>query len=71
MGSNRFNKVPDYTPRVEKEKPKEVVLIFQACCVCNEPVNTGYYGRWGEGGTCSKKCETKREDMQLYMGDKQ
>lgn len=26
------------------------------CCVCNKPV-TGFYGRWGNSGTCSRVCE--------------
>lgn len=62
MAKNRFNPVvPDYTPRAEKEKPKEITLIFEPCCLCGSPIKQGYYGRYGNGGTCSKKCEGEME----------
>lgn len=70
MGSNRYNKPTpqpvDYTPKAERKK-EEVVLIFKPCCVCGGTVRGGYYGRWGDGGTCCKTCEAKREDEQLYL----
>jgi len=67
MGSNRFNKVPDYTPREERKKVEEVKLDFKPCCVCNVVITAGYYGRWADGGTCSAKCDSLRQDMQLYL----
>jgi len=61
-----FNPViPDYTPKGQKEA--EVTLTFKPCCVCNTVITAGYYGRWGDGGTCSGKCEATRQDMQLYL----
>lgn len=61
MGSNRFNqqgvKIPDYTPREERKKASEPTVTLSNCCVCQKTITDGYYGRHGNGGTCSKKCE--------------
>jgi hypothetical protein len=56
MGSNRFNKVPDYTPKEERKKPEEVKLDFKPCCVCNVVITAGYYAPTEQGGACSKLC---------------
>ncbi len=48
--------IPNYQPRSEK-KVEEVTLTFEPCCLCGEPIKQGYYGRYGNGGTCSKTCE--------------
>lgn len=59
MAKNRFN-VPDYTPRAEKKK-EEFLIILKPCCVCGTPISAGYYGHWGDGGACSKKCNQEME----------
>jgi hypothetical protein len=68
MAKNRYNKPApqpvDYTPKAKKEA--EVKLIFENCCVCNKPIVEGYYGRWGNGGTCSKTCERIKEPNNGY-----
>jgi len=70
MSKNRFNPViPDYTPRVEKEKPKEVTLIFNPCINCGKVIVQGYYGRYGDGGTCSKACETIQAQKPKDFGE--
>jgi hypothetical protein len=61
MGNNRYNqrgdKIPDYTPKEERKKVEEPTVALLPCCVCGEVITTGYYGRHGDSGTCSKKCE--------------
>lgn len=47
----------DYTPRQERKKVEEPTVALKPCCVCNKTITQGYYGRHGNGGTCSKKCE--------------
>lgn len=32
---------------------------IHTCVICNRPVK-GYYGRWGNTGTCSKVCENEQ-----------
>lgn len=68
MAKNRFNTVPktvpNYTPKTEK-KSEEVVLHFSPCCVCGAEITVGWYGRWGDGGVCSKHCNTLKTQMQL------
>lgn len=60
----------DYTPRGQK-KEEEITLTFKPCCICNKAITDGYYGRWGDSGTCSKKCEQqqekKREEHSLLL----
>ncbi len=64
-----FNPViPDYTPKGQK-KVEEPSLTFKPCCVCNSTISAGYYGVWHDGGTCSRKCDALRQDMQLYLRD--
>lgn len=61
---NRYNNpkgvVPDFTPRTVKEK-KEDILFFSDCCVCGGHIGYGYYGRWGDSGTCSRACEKAQQ----------
>lgn len=70
MGNNRFNKPTpqpvDYTPK--KKEQEEVKLNFKPCIVCGKQIGTGYYGSWGDGGTCSKACESIQEDKRNDYG---
>jgi len=54
------NKRIDYTPR-SQQKEDEIVLTFSPCCVCGKVIKQGYYGRYGDGGVCSKSCNTQKE----------
>lgn len=56
------NPVIDYTPKGQK-KEEEPTLAFKPCISCGAAILRGYYGRWENGGTCSKKCE------QAYEGE--
>lgn len=58
--------IPDYTPHGQK-KVEEETLTLKPCCICSKVITTGYFGRWGDGGTCTAKCEGIRQDMQLYL----
>ena len=42
------------TTVVQTEKMEE-----KPCVICEKMV-TGFYGRWGNTGTCSKKCEIEQ-----------
>ena len=46
-----------------QEEYKETVVGL--CCVCSKPVG-GFYGRWGDGGTCSGKCEKAQAALPKY-----
>lgn len=39
--------------------------IPKPCCVCNKPT-LNFYGRWGDGGTCSRPCERIQEAKPKY-----
>lgn len=66
-----FNPViPDYTPRSEKKKEEVVSLSFNPCCHCGKAIVQGYYGRWGNAGTCSKTCEKEQEKKPRYPESK-
>jgi hypothetical protein len=39
------------------EKEGEVKLKIDPCCECRKPITDGYYGRYGDGGVCSKACD--------------
>ena len=47
---------------VQKEYEETVAGL---CCVCSKPVS-GFYGRWGDGGTCSGKCERIKASEEKY-----
>ena len=40
--------------------------IVGLCIVCEKPTS-GWYGRWGNHGTCSKKCEVVQEAIPKYL----
>lgn len=39
--------------------------VVGLCVVCQKPTQ-GWYGRWGNLGTCSKKCELIQEAIPKY-----
>ena len=49
----------DYTPKAQKAP--EVKIDLLPCMVCHKAITDGYYGHWGDNGTCSKKCEQVQE----------
>lgn len=66
-----FNPViPDYTPRSEKGKKEEIPLVFNPCCHCGKKITDGYYGRYGDGGVCSKVCNTAQALKPRYPPSK-
>ena len=63
-----FNPViPDYRPKTERKGTQEISLEFKPCIVCGGPITTGYFGRWGNTGTCNKKCEKEQEDKPKFL----
>ena len=49
-----------------KANPEKEVAV--PCIVCMKPT-TNFYGRWGNSGTCSKKCEQEQEKKSNYIFD--
>ncbi len=54
-------------------KAKEVKALpekeeLKPCIVCTKPV-AAFYGRWGDSGTCSKKCELVQEQKPRFFFD--
>lgn len=61
--------IPDYRPK--SEKVVETPLSFTPCCNpgCDKkgkPITDGYYGRWGNSGTCCGKCENEYKLLPKY-----
>lgn len=52
--------IPNYTPKVEK-KVEDISLPLKPCIVCQKM--TQGYGVWLEGNTCSRACESVRENQ--------
>lgn len=44
-------------PVLSEEQVKKLLYV---CMICNRPIE-GFYGRWGNGGTCSRVCEKTQE----------
>lgn len=60
--------IPDYTQK-KRGGEQEVTLLFTSCCNCGKTIVMGYYGRHGDGGTCSKKCESEQAQKPLDFGE--
>jgi hypothetical protein len=58
--------IPDYTPRNEKNKKEEIKLDLKPCCNCGKEITDGYYGRFGDGGVCSKTCNITQQAKPKY-----
>lgn len=41
--------------------------IVGLCCICQKPCR-GWYGRWGDVGTCNSKCEKEKASQPKYPG---
>lgn len=46
--------------KANQVRPEAVKLPKEPCTICQKPV-TSFYGRWGNSGTCSRKCEQVKE----------
>lgn len=40
--------------------------VVGLCIICEKPAR-GWYGRWGDLGSCSKKCEAIQETKPKYQ----
>jgi hypothetical protein len=74
MGKDRLRNpvIPspiDYTPKGNKGT-KEVTLTFSPCLNCHKTILEGYYGRWGNGGVCSKTCNEAQMKKRLDEGER-
>lgn len=52
-----------------QEEHKEDPYKFN-CMICDKKIQ-GFYGAWGGGGTCSKKCEEIQEAKPKYPQPKE
>lgn len=41
-------------------------MVFAPCCNCGKAITDGYYGRYGDGGVCSKTCNTAQAAKPKY-----
>lgn len=41
----------------ELKKQQEQSVRLEPCVECGKPIVDGYFGRWGDGGVCSKTCD--------------
>jgi len=46
----------------------EAKKLLYNCMICGKPIE-GFYGRWGNVGTCSRKCEVIQEGKPKYEPD--
>ena len=49
------------------QEPKEVSLSFSPCLVCGKVIKDGYYGRWLDGGVCSRHCNSTKEQEHVHI----
>lgn len=40
-----------------EELPITCRIRLEPCIECGKPIEDGYYGRYGDGGVCSKACD--------------
>lgn len=56
---------PDQFGRINGENP---IPKFDPCIICKIVITEGYYGRWGNFGTCQKTCEVVQEGKPRLFG---
>lgn len=44
-------------PVLPSPQKKDDAIKLDPCCECGKPITDGYYGRYAEGGVCSKACD--------------
>lgn len=54
----------DYTPK--KRVTEETKIDLKPCIVCQKQITDGDYGSWGDGGVCSKTCNTIQSKKPKY-----
>ncbi len=42
---------------VKPSEQERQVLKIDPCVECGKKIEDGYYGRYGDGGVCSKACD--------------
>lgn len=55
--------------RQQQVKEVEGWVTLTPCLVCNKTIKDGYYGRFGNGGVCSKTCNTTYEKGGKHVHD--
>jgi hypothetical protein len=68
MAKNRYNPVPDFTPKSERQPKEDEGLPLQPCIICQKMCEP--YAYWEDGQTCSKDHEAiKESQIKLHGGE--
>ncbi len=46
-----------FNPVISPKEDIEKRIKLEPCVECGKPIEDGYYGRYGDGGVCSKACD--------------
>lgn len=55
----------DYTPK-KREVVENTIPPLPPCLHCGNNITDGFYGRWGNGGVCSKNCNIEQTKKPRY-----
>jgi hypothetical protein len=58
-----------YSPKESRRTTDSPQLYFSPCINCGAIINEGYYGRYQNGGTCSKNCDSQQSQKPLNFGE--
>lgn len=67
MAKNRYNTVPDFTPKSERQSKEEPSIPRTPCIICGTVAPS--YGVWESGNTCCKTCEAIQEAKPKFLGE--
>lgn len=51
--------IPDFTPK-KRVVEENTIPPLPPCLHCGNNITDGFYGRWGNGGVCSKNCNIEQ-----------
>jgi hypothetical protein len=61
-------KLSDWQEKNKPKKEEEAWVKLKPCCNCGKEITDGYYGRFQEGGVCSKACNAIENAKPKYGG---
>ncbi len=67
MAKNRYNPVPDFTQKGERQPKEEPSIPLQPCLICQKMCQP--YGLWEHGQTCNRECEAIQEAKPKFLGE--
>lgn len=71
MAKNRYNtpQPVDYRPVSQRKTEDEVNLDLKPCLICGKKITDGYWGRYEDGGVCSKACDINYQHTRISLID--